>query len=274
MGPSFMALRSASALVLLPLMLFGGKAAAQTLPGVVPAPRAVHERACTMQPSLARFPRIASALDPGGLEVLRARWGALGVPLPTLSGTGLALEARRTAGPREHYRLAITAGAISIEASDAEGEFDALATLAQLPGRANKGWTLPCVTIDDAPAMRWRIVSDDVSRGPLPTMSYFKERIRTLAAFKVNGYSPYMEQVFADPRAPFVAPPEPITAAELRELDRYARLFHVALIPEQQTFAHMHETLKWEQFAPLAELPHGYLLAPGDPGRLAYLTPL
>jgi hypothetical protein len=133
---------------------------------------------------------------------------------------------------------------------------------------------LPCVAIDDAPGLRWRIVSDDVSRGPLPTMRYFRERIRTLASFKINGYSPYMEHVFADPAHPYVALPEPLSAAELRELAAYARRFHVALIPEQQTLAHMHESLKWESLAPLAELPHGYLLSPSDPGTAAYLEPL
>jgi len=106
--------------------------------------------------------------------------------------------------------------------------------------------------------MRWRIVSDDISRGPFPTMTYFKTRIRTLAALKINGYSPYMEAVFADPAHPFVGLPERLTANELHELAVYARTFHVALIPEQQTFAHMHESLKWEALAPLAELPHGY----------------
>src|ERR1700734_1665123 len=108
-------------------------------------------------------------------------------------------------------------------------------TLAQLPLRSEGNWVVPCVRIEDRPALQWRILSDDVSRGPLPTMRYFEERIRTLAAFKVNGYSPYMEQVFADPRAPFVAPPDGITAAQLHALDLYARRFHVALIPEQQT---------------------------------------
>ena len=77
--------------------------------------------------------------------------------------------------------------------------FDALATLAQLPERARRLRALACTTIDDRPALRWRIVSDDISRGPLPTMAYFEERIRALAALKINGYSPYMEQVFADP---------------------------------------------------------------------------
>ena len=72
--------------------------------------------------------------------------------------------------------------------------------------------------IDDRPALRWRILSDDVSRGPLPTMRYFKERIRTIAAFKMNGYSPYMEHVFASPTDPLPAPPDGITPAQLREL--------------------------------------------------------
>ena len=146
--------------------------------------------------------------------------------------------------------------------------------MAQLPERGPHGWFIGCTAIADRPALRWRIVSDDISRGPFPTMAYFKTRIRTLAALKIDGYSPYMEQVFADPAHPIVAYPERLTAAELRELVTYARRFHVALIPEQQTFAHMHETLKWEEFAPLAELPHGYLMAESDPATYVSLEPL
>jgi len=83
-----------------------------------------------------------------------------------------------------------------------------------------------------------------------------------------------MEQVFADPRYPFVAWPSGWGAVQLRNLTAYARRYHVTLIPEQQTFAHMHETLKWEQLAPLAELPHGYLLAESDTATYRYLEPL
>ena len=36
----------------------------------------------------------------------------------------------------------------------------------------------------------------------------------------------------------------------------------------------MHDALKWETLAPLAELPHGYLLAESDPRTYAYLEPL
>jgi hexosaminidase len=46
----------------------------------------------------------------------------------------------------------------------------------------------------------------------------------------------------------------------------------VTLIPEQQTFAHMHNTLRLEQYASAAELPHGFLLAPNVPLSSEYLS--
>ena len=146
-------------------------------------------------------------------------------------------------------------------------------TLAQLPQREGNGtWTMPCASIDDRPALRWRVLSDDVSRGPLPTMHYFEERIRTIAAFKMNGYSPYMEHVFVSPTDPLPAPLDGITPMQLRDLTAYAKRFHVSLIPEQQTFAHMHNTLKLERYAPAAELPHGFLLAPNVTLSSEYLS--
>jgi hypothetical protein len=127
------------------------------------------------------------------------------------------------------------------------------------------------VRIDDAPALQWRVLSDDVSRGPLPTMAYFEERIRTLAAFKFNGYSPYMEHVFRTPSDPLPAPLDGITPQQLSELARYAARFHVALIPQQQTFAHMHGVLRVEQYAPAAEFPHGFLLSPDSSVGAGYV---
>ena len=209
---------------------------------------------------------------PEARELLGERWGHLGI-VP--GGPPVALHFRRDpALTAQAYRLRVSPGDASIEAGGADGEFYAAMTLAQLARRGPRGWELPCVTIADAPALRWRILSDDVSRGPLPTMRYFKERIRTLAAFKMNGYSPYMEHVFVDPTHPLSAPLDGITPAQLRELAAYARRYHVAFIPEQQTFAHMHNTLRWEKYAPLAELPHGYLLSPAVPDGEAYVRDL
>jgi hexosaminidase len=252
--------------------------AAPLLPGLVPQPRAVHRVPCPGPLALDRPLRFPSVVDAGGFELLRERWKALGIPEPRLVADGsfdVALQnlPDTVPPPPEKYSLLVD-GAVHVFAPANEARFDAIATLAQLPVRDNGRWVLPCVAVDDVPAMRWRIVSDDVSRGPFPTMSYAKERIRTLASLKINGWSPYMENVAADPRYPFVAWPNGFTAAQLRELTAYARRFSVTLIPEQQTFAHMHETLKWEQLAPLAELPHGYLVSESDPRTYAYLGPL
>ena len=59
------------------------------------------------------------------------------------------------------------------------------ATARSTRGRRSRRWrsaratagACPCAHVRDAPALRWRILSDDVSRGPLPTMRYFEERI-------------------------------------------------------------------------------------------------
>jgi hexosaminidase len=246
-------------------------------PALVPLPLHVSAGSCGDGLALQRGLRFPPSIDPGGFAIVRERWVALGIPAPVIAARGSAhdvdLVKDRRADVRS-YRLEADRSGIRIAAGGDEAAFDALATLAQLPERDPRGWHIACTSIADQPALRWRIVSDDISRGPFPTMTYFKTRIRTLAALKINGYSPYMEAVFADPAHPFVAFPERLTANELRELASYARVFHVALIPEQQTFAHMHESLKWEALAPLAELPHGYLLAESDPGTYAYLAPL
>jgi len=259
------------------------RAAAQTaaVPALVPQPFLMEPQRCPTPLPLDRSLRFAAEVDRGGFELLRERWTALGIPAPTLATRSDARpDVELLPGPRmgghlpNAYGLKVLSHGVFLAFGTAESEFDALMTLAQLPERRNAHWIIPCVWISDRPEMRWRIVSDDVSRGPFPTLAYAKERIRTLASLKINGWSPYMEQVFADPRHPFVAWPNGWTAAQLHELAVYARRFHVALIPEQQTFAHMHESLKWEQLAPLAELPHGFLLAQSDRRTYAYLEPL
>src|SRR6185437_554894 len=169
------------------------------------------------------------------------------------------------------YRLTVNSSGVTIASSDADGAYYGMMTLAQLPQRVAGNWALACVTIEDAPKLKWRILSDDVSRGPLPTMRYFKERIRTISAFKMNGYSPYIEHVFKSPTDPLPAPDDGITPAQLHELSIYARRFHVTLIPEQQTFAHMHNTLRLEQYAQGAEFPHGFLISPDSKPLAEYL---
>ncbi len=51
----------------------------------------------------------------------------------------------------------------------------------------------PPSTIKDWPALPHRGLDDDLSRGPVPTLEFQKRQVRTLAAYKLNIYSPYFE---------------------------------------------------------------------------------
>ncbi|MBV8724305.1 MAG: beta-N-acetylhexosaminidase [Candidatus Eremiobacteraeota bacterium] len=248
-------------------------AIAAALLHLVPRPSRVELLSCAG--GSAAVPRSVSAsFDPAARAELDERWSALGIGVVTISAAQRATILVRydPSLPPQGYRLRIDERGASIASADAAGAFYGAMTLAQMPTRMGGEWRVPCARIEDRPALEWRILSDDVSRGPLPTMRYFKERIRTIAAFKMNGYSPYMEHVFVSPTDPLPAPLDGITPAQLRELAAYARQFHVALIPEQQTFAHMHNTLRVEQYAAAAELPHGFLLAPDSALTLPYLS--
>jgi hexosaminidase len=128
-------------------------------------------------------------------------------------------------------------------------------------------------TLRDWPAMAHRGLSDDWSRGPLPNMEFLKREIRTLAAYKVNIFSPYFEHTFAYESSPVAAiPGGAMTPDEARELVEYAAQYHITVIPEQESFGHLHNVLKFEQFSPLGESPHGSVLAPGDPGTLPLIA--
>ncbi|HEX4014987.1 MAG TPA: glycoside hydrolase family 20 zincin-like fold domain-containing protein [Candidatus Cybelea sp.] len=236
---------------------------------LLPRPQSVEPIACSAAP----IPReVASSFDDAARAEIDERWSALGIGRLRSGGPPTIVVRRDVRLPAQAYRLTVAGGRATIESADDAGAFYGAMTLAQLPQRSNGRWTMPCVRISDRPVLQWRVLSDDVSRGPLPTMRYFEERIRTIAAFKMNGYSPYMEHVFVSPSDPLPAPLDGITPQQLRELSEYAKRFHVALIVEQQSFAHMHNTLRVERYADAAELPHGFLLAPNSPLALAYLS--
>jgi len=157
--------------------------------------------------------------------------------------------------------LAITA------ASDA-GIFYAIQTVKQLVTGTGANAVLHTATIRDWPAMKYRGLDDDLSRGPITTLEFEKKMIRTIAAYKVNIYSPYFEHTQQYASNPLMAPPGSVTADEARQLVAYAQLYHVTIIPEQEAFGHLHHNLTWEQYQPLAETPHGAVLAPGQPGSI------
>jgi hypothetical protein len=170
----------------------------------------------------------------------------------------------------EGYVIAPDLGrGVAIIADSSAGLFYGVQTFKQLIRGSGPFPTLFLPTIRDWPAMPHRGISDDWSRGPIPNMDFLKREIRTLAAYKINIFSPYFEHTFAYGSSPVAAfPGGAMTPAEARELVDYAAKYHITILPEQEAFGHLHKVLKFEQFTTLGETPHGTLLAPGDPATL------
>jgi hypothetical protein len=166
----------------------------------------------------------------------------------------------------EGYVLVVNQDEAVVAGKSTAGTFYGLQTLKQLV-RGEGDLFIPAVEIVDWPAMRWRGVSDDISRGPVPTVDYIKRQLRTFAAFKLNMHSFYMEQTFASNANPLIGPAGgSLTPDEIRELVVYARRYHIELVPEQQTFGHLHKALKFEKYNELAETPYGDVLSPQQEG--------
>jgi len=167
----------------------------------------------------------------------------------------------------EGYVLVVGANEVVVAGKTPTGTFYGLQTLKQLVRGEGTAAFIPGVRIVDWPTMRWRAVSDDISRGPVPTVDYIKRQIRTEAFFKMNMHSFYMEHTFQSESHPLIGPAGgSLTPAEIRELVAYARHYHVELVPEQQTFGHLHKALRLEKYAELAETPYGDVLSPQQDG--------
>jgi hexosaminidase len=167
------------------------------------------------------------------------------------------------------YALAIGKRAAYILGFTSSGVFYGVQTFKQLLPLPGQPRVAPTGTVRDWPAMQFRGVSDDLSRGPFPTLEFQEQQIRVFASFKLNIYSPYFENTLLYPDHPLAAPPGgSLTPAQAAQLVAYARQYHVTILPQQEAFGHVHQVLKWERYQDVAETPHGYVLAPGQPGSL------
>ena len=178
-----------------------------------------------------------------------------------LEAKGLAIDEKFD---EQGYVLNSSRERIVVAGRTGQGLFYGVQTLRQLLTRgSDKELICPAVSIKDWPALKWRGVHDDISRGPVTTLDYMKRQVRLCAGYKLNLFSLYIEHVFDYQKHPLIGPKEgSLTAAEIKELVEYARDYYVTILPEQQAFGHLHHVLKNETYNELAETPHGHVLAP------------
>jgi hexosaminidase len=184
----------------------------------------------------------------------------------------------------QSYTLSIKPNIIDLESQSPTGLFYAAQTLAQLI--TYYGRDIPCVEIEDWPDFEHRGVMLDISRDKVYKNETLYELIDRLASIKINQIQLYTEHTFAYHNHPEVwKNASPMTGEEILALDRYCRERFIELIPNQNSFGHMHRWLTHERYAPLAEIlgefevPWGIMsgpfsLAPEEPGSFELISGL
>jgi len=170
----------------------------------------------------------------------------------------------------EGYNLIIDENRIIISGNHQKGLFYGLQTLKQLfRGSINQNY-LRGVIISDWPSYKYRAISDDISRGPLPTMSYMKYQVRRLAEMKVNTIIHYVEHVVKTKSHPEFAPEEgSLTIDEWKEIADYAWNYNITVIGGFQSFGHFNNILSIPEYAHLGE--SGSLISPVNPESYIFL---
>ncbi len=130
-------------------------------------------------------------LDKAKIKEVRVKWGR-GTDSPHFDGNR-----------SQAYSLIIEPRKITINYEGSKGLEYAYLTLAQLKQLHN---TVPCCTIIDWPAYRYRGWMDDQSRGPVPHAAYRKKQWETLHALKYNFCNYYTEHTLYQPEFPDLAP--------------------------------------------------------------------
>jgi hexosaminidase len=256
-------------------LLFAPLINAQTIYHLIPMPRQITHAQELPLSSVTVVCAGCNADDAFAASDLRATLAARGIP----TGSGLRIVLHRLAQHPdasfteemrdEGYTIRYAGRTLTLTGATGAGLFYAAQTAKQMIERLPSGLVLHAAEIHDWPAMRYRGLHDDLSRGPVDTLEFQKKLIRTLAAYKINVYSPYFENTQQYASNPLPAPPDgSISADDARELVAYAAKYHITVIPEQEAIGHLRKMLVWETYADVAETPHGAVLSPGQPGSL------
>jgi hexosaminidase len=165
----------------------------------------------------------------------------------------------------EGYFLDVDAKGIVIIAESDKGKFYGIMTLLQMLQKEGRSVTVPAAAIHDFPAQKIRGITDDISRGQISTVDNFKKIIRFCARYKMNVYSPYIEDVFLFKNHQVLGKDRgAMTAAEWKELDAYAKKHFVEMIPIFETLGHWENILIRPEYVKYGEFPGAHTVNVSD----------
>ncbi len=153
------------------------------------------------------------------------------------------------------YSISFDGTKITARAHDGDGEHSARSVLRQLA--AHEGSECPAFELRDWPRFATRGFMLDISRNRVPTMDSLRNLVGVLSTLRMNHLQLYTEHAFAYRGHEAVwRDASPMTADEIRELDRLCAEHGITLAANQNCFGHLSEWLKHPEYAHLAET-HG-----------------
>lgn len=162
-------------------------------------------------------------------------------------------------GDPDAYRLTLASEEILVQGASARARFHAPQTLRQIVRTSEHG-ALPAARVNDAPALRMRAVSLDVSRGRIPRIESLQNIIRRLGYYKATHLMLYMENSFdfSIPQTSALQK-DRLTVSDIAVLQATADSHFVALVPIIQSLSHHENLLSHPDLNGLGERPWNVL---------------
>jgi len=151
------------------------------------------------------------------------------------------------------YQITTKKGELQIMANGESGLFYGTQTLLQLIQKDSNGYKIPGLTITDWPNIMSRAIHYDTKHHQ-DKASYVKSFIKDLSRYKVNMLVWEWEDKLAYPSHPEIGAPGAFSVEEMKDFTRYAKQYHIQIVPLVQGLGHVSFILKWPQYKHLREI--------------------
>ncbi len=180
----------------------------------------------------------------------------------------------RTTLSNEGYLLRVGKKGVVIKAKTYRGLFYGLQTFRQILKQSGKT-KIAGVKIEDYPDLKFRGISDDLSRGQVSKLKNFFKIIDFISEYKMNVYMPYIEDVLKFDSFPTIGKNRgALTKKEVAAIVNYAKKKFVDVIPIFQTLGHYENILSQKEFLKYAEFPGSATLDVSDDSVYVFLDKL
>ncbi len=186
---------------------------------------------------------------------LGEKWGIKAVLGEDKGSSNVILNRRgvpKSMGDQE-YKLTTDTNVLTISAKGEDGLFYGVQTIFQLLKKVRGEVIIPGMEIRDWPDVEIRAAHYDTKHHQ-DKASYVKSFIRDLARYKINMLVWEWEDKFAYKSHPEIGAPGAFTMEEMQEFTRYAKEYHVELVPLVQGLGHVSFILKWLKYKDLREV--------------------